>query len=190
MVLFAATSGYLLLAGVVLLTVSLLVRARRRLARSLRSDSAPLVRIARPDDDGPRHVALPKDLARWEVEMHERARAYRAELDSKMGALQHLIRAAEAERQHLESLLHEVGDGASDGAGLDDGGVARQRDAIGNHSIVDRGEATGAEPAEADAIHAEEVYAMADSGMDPREIALRLGNPVGTVALILSRRES
>ncbi len=53
-------------------------------------------------------VGAPKDVSRWQVEMHDLARDLSAQMDSKMSALQHLIRQAADESERLERALNEA----------------------------------------------------------------------------------
>jgi hypothetical protein len=70
-------------------------------------------RAARAGDDRPRAGAITQasaadaspELARWEVHLRETARELSAQLDSKMVALQHLIRQAREEQSRLQRLL-------------------------------------------------------------------------------------
>jgi hypothetical protein len=50
-------------------------------------------------------TAMPVEMMRWEVEMHDTARELKAELDTKMVALQTLIRSAREEQQRLAKLI-------------------------------------------------------------------------------------
>lgn len=56
-------------------------------------------------------VGAPKDVARWQVEMHDLTRDLSAQLDSKMGALQHLIRQASEETERLERAIAKAKEG-------------------------------------------------------------------------------
>jgi hypothetical protein len=111
----------------------------------------------------------PPDILRWHVEMHEIAREMKAELDSKMGALQVLIRMAREEADRLEELLGPVG--------------------------RDSSEEVPPVPAEDPADHLpassqrrSRVYALADEGHSITAIAEITGSPLGEVELILSLR--
>lgn len=53
----------------------------------------------------------PVDVLRWEVQMHETARDLQAELDTKMRALQILMRDADEKIARLEK-LQDSGDGS------------------------------------------------------------------------------
>jgi hypothetical protein len=50
-------------------------------------------------------LAMPMEMMRWEVEMHDTARELKAELDTKMVALQTLIRSAREEQERLAKLI-------------------------------------------------------------------------------------
>lgn len=58
-----------------------------------------------------RHSAIsdaPVEVLRWEVEMHNTARDLKAELDTKMLALQAVTKAAQEERLRLEAVLRQA----------------------------------------------------------------------------------
>lgn len=81
----------------------LLRRSHRRLGRWPK-DQPTLVRTPRPEDESHDSDApLPDDLVRWEVQMHETARNLSAQLDSKMSALESLIRDADRAAARLEA---------------------------------------------------------------------------------------
>jgi len=101
-------SGFSQFLPVAVLLVCLIYLLRRsfRYFRRGRNDTRPLVKVERParaDSAAPLHDA-PRDVLRWEVEMHETARVLSAQLDSKMAALQSLIRQAREEADRLERL--------------------------------------------------------------------------------------
>jgi hypothetical protein len=50
----------------------------------------------------------PREVVRWQVEMHETARDLKAELDSKISVLQTLVGMAREERQRLEETMHQA----------------------------------------------------------------------------------
>lgn len=65
----------------------------------------------RPPTDAPSGAPLvgaPRDIARWQVEMHDLARDLTAQLDSKMAALQHLVQQAGQESERLERALAQA----------------------------------------------------------------------------------
>ncbi len=104
-----------LLAGIGLFVFVIL----RRTARTLKSSPAPSSRFSR-DDESPRSAAatmLPLGSARvrsvggaaeqeaWEVEMHELARELRSQIDTKMRALEALVRTADEAIGRLEVVI-------------------------------------------------------------------------------------
>lgn len=96
----------LLLAGMAILGWVLLRRAYRRLGP--REKNPPhLVTTPRPEAPASRGHCLggPEDLVRWEVEMQELARELSAKLDSKMSALEALVREADRAAARLEVAL-------------------------------------------------------------------------------------
>src|SRR4030042_1388931 len=95
----------LLLAAVALTIFILLMRVQRY-------DGAP--REPRPSWSPPprekpfeeaHHLGEPMSMVQWEVEMHETARRLSAQLDSKMGVLEHLVREADRAAARLEAAL-------------------------------------------------------------------------------------
>ena len=80
----------LLLAGIALVTVSLLLRLQRYRRRQRGKPMAQAQRQAGPSR------AAPTEVNRWEVQMHETARELMAQLDSKISVLRAMV--AEADR--------------------------------------------------------------------------------------------
>jgi hypothetical protein len=161
---------------VVLLMVSgmLLLRTQRYFARQAQAGLP-----SRPEET-PRRLAerapLPEAVQPWEVEMHELARELSGRLDSKMGALQHLIRDADRAAARLEAALRAASD------------------------VPPRGQAEGLMPGHAPAVaepaaqpaesgRYDEIYLLSDYGHPAAEIAQRVGLPIGEVELILSLRK-
>ena len=50
----------------------------------------------------------PPEVARWQLEMHETARELKAEIDSKLLALQALVNVAREEREKLEAAIAQA----------------------------------------------------------------------------------
>ena len=96
----------------VLVTLALVIgwvlfRTHRAFSRQ-RSNST-LVQTPRPQRTDPgHHLDAPPEVLRWEVEMHETARELSAQLDSKMGALQALIREADRAAARLEAAVADT----------------------------------------------------------------------------------
>ena len=73
--------------------------------RRRRRNEAPLERASLESKRPLRSLSdAPTDVLRWQVELHETARDLKAELDSKIIALQVLIRMARQEAERLERL--------------------------------------------------------------------------------------
>ncbi|MHC4178596.1 MAG: DUF6115 domain-containing protein [Planctomycetota bacterium] len=167
---FTVTQGVLL--GALALVIGwLLLRTHRYLSRQKGKDS-PLVRVPRPKqaDDG-HHLDAPPEVLRWEVQMHETARELSAQLDSKMRALQALIAEADRAAARLEAA------------------AAKSPDDLRQPAPSDPQPTTQAEALKSARRRQEEIYTLADYGLDAAEIARRVGSPVGEVELILGLRE-
>lgn len=97
---------FTLVAGLALVCYLFMRRAATRSAGRPGSNSGN--EIGEPSRESTRDRALgdaPPEVVRWQVEMHETARDLKAELDSKMLALQSLIRLASEERMKLEAAI-------------------------------------------------------------------------------------
>lgn len=94
----------MLAAGVALLTWTMLRMYLRR-SRRTRSAAQPASRVAAARTE-PRDI--PPDVLRWQVETHELIREMKAELDSKMHALEILVALADQKTRELEALLTEL----------------------------------------------------------------------------------
>ncbi|MHB0957710.1 MAG: hypothetical protein ACYC0X_18345 [Pirellulaceae bacterium] len=164
-------SNGMLLAGILLLILILFRRSYRHQRRQNRPCPDP---ASRPKSVRAADRVLsepPVQVTQWQVEMHELARTLKAELDTKMRLLQLLIGQARVESERLEQLL-----------------------AVGDPSRLSAGETVGSDRGGAvcEEIHPQQsaIYAMADTGHSPQEIAARLGAPQGEVEFVLSWRTS
>jgi hypothetical protein len=140
---------------------------------------------------------LSSEMTHWEVEMHDTARELKAQLDSKMRALQALIAEADRAAARLEAARQNRGAvSANDGAHS-----APYENGEGAHSapyestVQPTNQAEALRPGPASAIsqpapqhRQEEIYTLSDYGFSPHEIAQRLGAPIGEVELILNLR--
>jgi len=194
MVLFAEMPlpAMLCLVAVAITVCFLLMRSQRGFSRVSR-DSAPLVPTSRPEREKPGyHADAPNDMLRWDVAMHETARDLSAQLDSKLGMLQHLIREADRAAARLEAALQA----SADLPGRDNSENAGALPVVAPESrTVSQAEAlrstgTGGVPEgdSASNVRYQEIYLLADYGYPSAEIAHRLGSPVGEIELILSLR--
>ena len=142
--------------------------------------------------------------AQWEVDMHETARELKAQLDSKMRALQALIAEADRAASRLEATLktrHNKDDTPSSNRPRS-GGSPLFNPKGGLPSMQEKKPA-GLPANQAQALrpappptalevspqrNRQEIYALADHGLSDSAIAQRIGMPVGEVELILSLR--
>jgi hypothetical protein len=149
-------------------------------------------------------------MAGWEVEMHEFVREIKAELDSKMRALQAVIADADRAAERLETALHGKPNAAFSPASTvsretrtaeEETPILKFRETPKNerHGIdlsnlpssqVESLSPSGVPHPEHSTAQSkkEEIYMYADYGMTPAEIASRVGHPIGEVELILSLR--
>ena len=81
----------------------LYLRSQRYFARQ-KNDAASAAGAATTPPEKP-YTAVPQDLTRWEVEMHDTARQLSGQLDGKLAALGHLIRDADRVAARLEAAL-------------------------------------------------------------------------------------
>jgi hypothetical protein len=191
-------SPALLLLGLGLL-VSILLRRYYRYFGKRRQDDRPLVRTSRrePDSQQPL-IDAPPNALRWQVEMHETARDLKAEIDTKMVALQQLIALAGRQSDRLEAAI----------ARAERLGIRPCRDtlaelervtaevatAIASDSVGALGSlpeipapAKTANVTSAETRH--QIYTLADSGLSIPVIAERTGQSQGDVEIVLSLRK-
>ena len=186
------TTSTLFLVGLVMVVAAVLFRAQWRGRR--RGQVEPATWPAPPVRAG--QAARPREADDWRVELHELARETSARLDAKMAALEQLIRDARRESTRLESLLADVEhrpatfNGARPAASLSpDARPHNQAEALSAAR-----ELLARAPVEGNAGNAprrhDDVYALADAGLDSFAIAERLAAPIGEVELILGLRNS
>lgn len=160
--------------GMLLLIAILLRRTYRRYGRHgrRRASSKP----AQVSSPRPRQTPLrdaPPEILQWQVEMQEIARDVKAELDTKMIALQTLVRVAQQEIHQLESAIARAEDQRLDGRLLPR-----------SHQPPQPSHLPGTRQQRRDA------YRLADLGHSPAAIADFLGTSLGDVDLILGCRTS
>jgi len=172
-------------AGVLMLIFFLMRRSRRYLGKTKREKSTSRRKL----DDARQATALldaPPEILRWQVEMHETARDLKAELDSKMSALQAIIRIASEESSRLEAVIARAELlGVSPCAdtlaaieeltGSEDCGSTLPPDT----SLADSAEIVARRDA---------VYRLADQGLAASAIARSIGASLGDVELLMSLR--
>ena len=189
-------------------------QTRPRTARSRSFDAAladhdasetPGASPAERSTTSERRLDAAPQTAQWEVEMHETARQLKAQLDSKMSALQALIAEADRAASRLEAAKkkEENAERAQPAIRLPTGGSPLFAPTSG--PSPDRRKKSAAAPAgQAPALqtaapaatmaglssrnHQQEICTLADGGLSGSTIAQRLAIPVGEVELILSLR--
>jgi DNA-binding NarL/FixJ family response regulator len=159
----------MLLAGIVLLTVILMRRWSRYFWGSKRRKSQTVYPAAAAKRAAVRSLSdAPDDVLRWQVEMHETARTLKGELDSKMRLLQVLIRQAEEVAKRLETQLETSQQLGHDRQNRDQNPLS--------------GEAA---PSASD--RKRQIHELAAQGLEPDQIARRMGLEVREVEEALHR---
>ena len=88
-----------------ILMIAILLRRSFRYQRRANSQTPRTVAMRREPSREKPLLDAPPEILRWQVEMHETARDLKGELDSKMGALQALVRIAQEESERLEAAI-------------------------------------------------------------------------------------
>lgn len=94
-----------LIAGVALAIFFVLRRPRP--SRTAKEERRHLARLRSPAEKCDGHER-PLELLQWEVEMHDIARRLKAELDSKLAALQAVVIQAKRESERLEAAIRRA----------------------------------------------------------------------------------
>lgn len=185
----------------VLATLYLVMRGRTRAKRG-----DPLARAASVGMSLSQQRQVERDISNLMVEMLETARQMTAQLDTRAARLEALIVEAEAKLEALRGAVAVTGSSISAAAPTQvsqtDDGVAPAGStveiSVPPNAAVDPPAEVVADAAPApemkpetppDPRHAE-VYALADQGRSPGEIARRLNRPNGEVELILALRRN
>lgn len=193
MILFAESGSGSLTAVLALIVASALLfwRAHRRIGPRQRGTQLPSFKPRQHHEEAPRnHGTLdfdaPDSLARWEVQMHETARELSARIDNKLQALNHLIDLADTASARLESLVDRATTPSA---------TATPGETTSHHPTLGRGLQPPDKPDPSDATShlstkpSETIYALADSGQSPPDIAGQVNLPLQEVQLILSLRQ-
>ena len=194
-------SSLLMLAGVGL-AVYLLMRGAGRSGRQSNDSDVDSRQTKKLQAKRSRDAALadaPDEVLRWQVEMHETARDLKAEIDTKLSALQALVILARRESERLEQAIRRA----------ENADVAAPRDAL----AAIEGLADPAALADPDRLarvaaqmpplpgglrsdlfddnqHQVAIARLAEQGLSPTEIARRLRLPIGEVELLLNLRSA
>lgn len=181
-------TGLLLLAGVALITLALLMMLRKRKHRTANEPTAreQLERLKQKQ-------AMRGDLEHLMVELEQLTRRFNAQLDAKSLQLEKLVHQAD---RRIDELKRLQGEGPTQeppeaphkppatGDGSDRAGLAAPHDANAEPRRPDN--ALGVEEDEL----TRRVYALADQGHGPPEIASELDEHVGKIELMLALRKA
>ena len=151
------------------------------------SGDAQVLKKLRTEKD-PRDLPLldaPASVMRWQVEMHETARDLKGEIDSKLSALQALIRVADEESCRLERAIAEA---------VQLGIVAHEDPLL---ELDERGEVSPTVSRVLEDLSditsspqppafTQTVHELAEAGKSSSVIAEQIGVPIGEVELVLS----
>jgi hypothetical protein len=165
MPLFANIQATIVFLLALVVAIVILLRRVQRYRARLPAQDGPIVRVPRPGrlEMNPARGA-PPDVAKYEVQLHETARELSAKLDTKMIALEHLIRDADKRIGELKSLLQRTDDEPDEAA----------PDVASEIRYVDP--------------RYSEVYSLADQGFSAVTIAHRVGSTLVDVETILAAR--
>jgi hypothetical protein len=168
--------------GVLMLIFILMRRSRRYLHKTKREQKRRVARPAAPNRDRSL-IDAPPEVLRWQVEMHDTARDLKAELDSKIGALQAVVRIAGEESSRLEAAI----------ARAERLGISSCRDTLQEiEDLAEVGASQSPLPEINDEIpigreaHHDRIYALAERGLPPAAIAEQTGATLGDVEMLLS----
>ncbi|NUQ62607.1 MAG: hypothetical protein HUU20_08970 [Pirellulales bacterium] len=183
-----------------MITIGLLLMRTQRYFGRQGQHPTTLLETSRSKAATPSHrFGAPPEMVAWEVSMHDTARDLSAQLDSKMAALEHLIREADRAAARIERAL----DAADQAGTIDPAFVPKSRsqelhpsnqaEALRSSGRTETshpavaGESVSERPSAG--VRYQEIYTLADYGYPACEIAERVGSPVGEVELILSLRD-
>jgi hypothetical protein len=187
MYLLASNASSGMFAAGMLIIIFLLLRRSWRYSAKIKKEEKPAPR--RKLDDARQATPLldaPPELLRWQVEMHETARHLKAELDSKMSALQAIIRIASEETARLETAISRA----------EQLGISPCADTLAAIEELSAGDDSGGGlpcgelpvPSIEIAARRDAVYQLADQGLAANAIAQSIGAPLGDVELLMSLR--
>ena len=167
--------------GIIIVTVILIRRSSRHYSgkrkRSPRSTQPKQPVVSSVSNDRPLADA-PREILRWQVEMHETARDLKAELDGKIVALGILLRDAQHETQRLEAAVTRA----------EKLGITAEPNPLDviEESAGPGGLADGVP--QPDFVPDERIHDLAEQGYSANAIAQELGSSLGDIELALSLR--
>ena len=178
---FGISAPQLVLLALLLVTIALTVgSARRKLRQTGRSPSEyAREQVARLKEQ----QGVKGDLEQLLIELHEAARRLNAQMDTKAGRLEALIRDADARISHLRQAL-------AASASEPHAQSAPPRVGSPEIDVVVDDSTRAAEPAGSDNLARHRVLSLAREGKNPVQIAQDTGVPPGEVELILALHAS
>jgi hypothetical protein len=174
----------LFLAGLVLVCGVLLFRTHRQLSGRPRTalPSPATFSQSRPRPAPAHDLDAPRNVRKWEVEMHDFARELQGQLDSKIVIFEQILRDAKQQADRLEAAIRRA-ENLQTAADPIEAPPPEESGRPGSARI----DATHRPANPASRRHAE-IYSLADQGLPSAAIASRLGSPIGEVELILGLR--
>ena len=174
-----------MLAAGMLIVIFLLLRRSRRYPGKTKEEKPATRRKLEDARQATPLLDAPPEILRWHVEMHETSRHLKAELDSKMSALQAIIRIASEEAMRLEAAISRA----------EQLGISPCADTLAAIEELDVSDDSGGsrlyeshEKPDEIAARRDAVYQLADQGLAANAIAKSIGAPLGDVELLMSLR--
>jgi hypothetical protein len=195
MQLFAELSpSHLFLAALLATSLLMLYHTRRRWQQAAQSRPVEKPAAAHQRWDKSHTAQSPAELRQWEVQVHEFARDVSARIDSKMAALEHLMRAAHHETLRLEAAIAKAQGSLSPEA--PPAPAAVEFTPVSQARVLEqtvRNAARITPPQLPPKPHMERpyarIYCLADEGRTSQQIAAETEMPLGEVELILGLRQ-
>lgn len=186
--------SHLFLAGLFATSAMILFQTQRRWQRAPQFKPMSKYNPANERSAKPATSPATSSMKQWELQVHDLARDTIARIDSKMAALEHLIRAAHHESLRLEAALSQA---RAAGIAAELPSAAGAVDFTPLNQAHQLQEAARGNPAETRSEipkpHLKrpnaEIFALADAGVSLHQIAARTGTPEGEVELILALRD-
>jgi hypothetical protein len=183
-------STYLLIAAIAL---AIYVLLRRRPLPSSPPAPRPFTSVRSLAEPPSVEAERPLELLRWQVEMHDTAKQLKAELDSKLSALQALVIMAKRESERLEMAIRkaesldlpEATDSLARLERLGEPSALEDPHALCNAAARLAGESAIPDPFEDEQTELA-LANLAAKGLSAQEIARRLNLPMGEVELRLN----
>jgi hypothetical protein len=181
--------AFAILAVVGLMTCMLLVRTQKQMKSAGSSHSGSAGRHHAGRQKAKEETQATRQIEQWEVRMHEVARELSARLDSKIMAVELLVREAQEQIARWERLQATAGQSATPPVASGPSEAAPAAHSGTQAAALAR--SSQQRPHVLARPHSrrhQEVYALSDAGQSSAQIAAQLGSPIGEVELILGLR--